>query len=225
MAEGSRVGTGGLENAMTNRDREQPTRSLALFLQPWGEETFHPFFLRLQQGFGVRARVGCSIQELLCEQFGLDATYLKQRITTIFLNGKAIDDLETSRVHDGATLALSAAMPGLVGATMRRGGFYAAMRGAMTYNEAAQEAEEKFGIVRIKLFNLLLAELGPGFLRQGMVLPADELAALLAGLEPSFWSHCRQLLRDGEPVEAQRLLRDGLGGDGQPVEFSVLLEE
>ena len=116
---------------MVNGNRKQATARLALTLVPGGPEQAGRFFPLLQQGFTVRARTGCSIRELLCGQFGIDPDYLKQRITTIFLNGKAIDDPESSRVADGATLALSAAMPGLVGATMRRGGYYAAMRGAI----------------------------------------------------------------------------------------------
>ena len=34
------------------------------------------------------------------------------------LDGKPVDDIGSSFLHDGSTLALSAAMPGLVGATL-----------------------------------------------------------------------------------------------------------
>ena len=201
--------------------------SLVLTLKAAGEETFHPFFLLLQQGVGVRGQVGCGIRELLCEQFGIDPDYLKQRITTIFLNGKAIDDVETSRVQDGATLALSAAMPGLVGATMRRGGFYAAMRGAMTYNETERAEAEKDGTVRIKLFNLLLGELGPGFLRRGVFLSGAEMAEFLAAREPGFWGRCRQILLNGRSVGVRELLDSGIWPSlaGEAVAFNVFLEE
>ena len=82
------------------------------------------FTALLQQGFGVLARLGCSLEELLCNQWGIDRDYVTSRITTIFMNNRAIDDIATSIVRAGAVIALSGAMPGLVGATMRRGGFY-----------------------------------------------------------------------------------------------------
>ena len=61
-----------------------------------------------------------------------------------------------------AWLALSAAMPGLVGATLRRGGTYAAMRAAITRAaERGAAAAREEPLVRVKLFNLLIDELGP----------------------------------------------------------------
>lgn len=190
------------------------------------EQQLRPFFPLLQQGFAVRTQVGCSIRELLCNQFGIDPDYLKQRITTIFLNSKAIDDPDSSRVGNGATLALSAAMPGLVGATMRRGGYYAAMRGALTHHETFVDAGATYGRIRIKLFNLLMAELGPGFLRMGIILPADELAAFLAGQSRDFWAGWSDIRLNGNPVAAEVLQTGKWVVPGEDsAELSVLFEE
>lgn len=210
----------GLEN------RRQSTARLSLSLAPGMPEQLSCFFPLLQQGFMVRAQVGGGIRELLCTQFGIEPDYLKQRITTIFLNGKPIDDFETCRVADGATLALSAAMPGLVGATMRRGGYYAAMRGAITHHELAEGAEKKYGNIRIKLFNLLMAELGPGFLRQGILVPAGVLAAFLAAQSPDFWEGWSEILLNDKPVAAEFLNgRAWLAQGEEAVELSVTFEE
>ncbi len=103
------------------------------------------FFPLLQQGVEVEVETGCSLKQLLIEQFGISADYIASRITTLFLNSRAVDDAATALVHDGAVLALSGAMPGLVGATMRSGGFYAAMRGAMTYQNEAEAARPPAG--------------------------------------------------------------------------------
>jgi hypothetical protein len=184
------------------------------------------FFPILQQGFSVSARVGCSIRDLLCQQFGLEPDYLKHRITTIFLNGKAIDDPEKSRVADGCTLALSAAMPGLVGATMRAGGYYAAMRGAMTHQEMSGSDRQEIGRIRIKLFNLLMAELGPGFLAHGIIIPARELAEFLADQPSASWEGWRQAVVNGKPVEPDPLAAkpwEALGDE--PVRLIVTFEE
>ena len=54
------------------------------------------------------------------------------------LDGKPVDDIGAALVQDGSTLALSAAMPGLVGATLRRGGAYSSFRSAITYHETGE---------------------------------------------------------------------------------------
>ena len=66
---------------------------------------------------------------------------------------------------------------------MRRGGYYAAMRGAMTYREESESVEAGVGLVRLKLFNLLLNELGPGFLARGIILTAGELLSIITDLD------------------------------------------
>ena len=211
---------------MAQENRRQSTARLSLTLAPGMPEHLSCLFPLLQQGFNVRARVGCGIRELLCSQFGIDPDYLKQRITTIFLNSKPVDDSETSRVADSATLALSAAMPGLVGATMRRGGYYAAMRGGITHRESPSDAEEKYGKIRIKLFNLLMAELGPGFLRQGIIVSAPVLANFLAAQAPDFWEGCSEILLNEKPVAAGILQTGAWIAQGEEsVELSVTFEE
>lgn len=44
----------------------------------------------------------------------------------------------------------------------------------------------RFGTVRLKLFNLLLAELGPLIIARGLILERDELEELLAHLPNRF---------------------------------------
>ena len=69
----------------------------------------------LGQGFSLKVRTGCSIRELLCRQLGVRADYVDQRIQTIFLDGKTVDDVDTAMIRQDSTLALSAALPGLAG--------------------------------------------------------------------------------------------------------------
>jgi len=140
----------------------------------------------LQRGVRMRAQIGCHVLSLLTEQFGIDRDYVEGRITTLFVDGKAIDGLETTYVGDGSVVALSAAMPGLVGATMRRGGHLAAMRGNMTY-QAQDRTDSGSGSVRIKLFNMVLSELGSQFLQQGIWLTGEELVELLNERSEQFW--------------------------------------
>jgi hypothetical protein len=162
------------------------------------------FFPLLQQGVAVTVRVGCPLAELLADEFRLPEAYVQQRITTIFLDSKPVDDVHRAIVRDRSTVALSGAMPGLVGATMRRGGYYAAMRGAISHREGADAGARGNGTVRVKLFNLLLPEIGPAFLRRGVIVAAGELVALFRGAGEAFWPACRARL-DGHPVAAEQL--------------------
>ena len=196
----------------TEEGTGKPEHSLPHLTLTVPREQLGEFSLILQQGFSVAARVGCSLKELLCGQLGLSEEYVTERITTIFLSGKAIDNLESAIVQDGATVALSAAMPGLVGATMRRGGYYAAMRGAITYRTGETDSLGGYGTVRIKLFNLLLPELGPAFLQRGIMLPAAVLSEFLTGRGAPFWERCSESMLNDAPIST------GLaqGGAGLP---------
>lgn len=102
----------------------------------------------------------CSIQDFLCEKLGLAPEYVENRITTVFLDGKVVDDLEQAMLRNGSKLALSAAMPGLAGASLRRNGAYAALRQSISQPWPSSD-EEEGGFIQVKLFNLLIAELGP----------------------------------------------------------------
>lgn len=192
----------GGEQQSAARRSGPPDVLLRLTMKPGGINEFFPI---LQQGFRVTARVGCSLRKLLCEQFALGNDYVAERITTIFLNGKATDDLDDAVVRDGSTVALSAAMPGLVGATMRRGGYYSAMRSSITHTDDRRNGEDRIGTVRIKLFNILLAELGPDFLRRGVVVTAAEMTEFLKSRSEQFWQGCTETFLNGTPVDPEVL--------------------
>jgi len=133
------------------------------------------FYQILGQGFSVNAQAGCSIKDFLCLNLGIDAKYLEERIQTIFLNGRAVDDVESAIVEDGSTLALSGPMPGLVGATLRKGGYYAAMRSQISHSKKTSPANNREGKIIIKLFNIIVKELGPAFLHNGIWITGKQL--------------------------------------------------
>lgn len=192
-------------------------RSIEMQLAP---ELLRIFFPLLQEGVGVEIETGASVKQLLIEQFGVSAEYIASRITTLFLNSKAIDSAATALVHDGAVLALSGAMPGLVGATMRSGGFYAAMRGAMTYRNDSAAPAARRGVIKIKLFNLLLEELGPRVLMRGVVLPSARWREFLAQQPEQL--RIKGYWVDGRPVPVDRLRNErDLPGDGAQVRLKV----
>ncbi len=143
----------------------------------------------LQQGFVVTAQAGCSIKNFLCKQMGIGEDYLQNRIQTLFLDGMPVDDVKKAYIHNSATLALSGAMPGLVGAVLRSGGSLAAMRHSISYSGGPAPTDKGVARVKIKLFNLILKELGPLFLANGALIPTEKfkdfLSRNLADLKPA----------------------------------------
>jgi hypothetical protein len=157
------------------------------------------FFLLLQQGVRIRRRVGCTVAAFLQEELGAGPATI-EKIQSIMLDGKPVDDIGSALIHAGAVLALSAAMPGLVGATLRRGGAYSSLRSVISYHETGEACKPGEGWISIKLFNLMMAELGPGLLRQGVLVKSHDLADLLAERAEEFRQGCSVTL-DNKPVD------------------------
>lgn len=178
---------------------------LTLTLKP-GKGNLSSFSYLLQNGFWIKTQIGTSIQQLLCSQFTVDADYLMQRISTILLNGKPVDNVETALLKDGSTLALAAAMPGLVGATMRRGGYYAAFRNSITHKEESTTVDRQAeGMVKIKLFSQIIPELGPLFLGAGLWLKRDDAGYFFKDRFDSLRSVISSANQDGLEIDPNQL--------------------
>jgi hypothetical protein len=161
---------------------------------------FDKFLQLLQKGVKVKARVGSTVLSFLCDDLGLSPEYVDKRIQTLFLNGKAIDKPDASLLKEDSTLALSAAMPGLLGATLRKGSYYAKMRSEISYQEQSTGATVHEGFVLLKLFNLLPSEVGPAVLARGIWLKGEELNQFLKGLPDDILGMCSEAKVDGQAV-------------------------
>ena len=198
------------------------SENLNLSVSPEQVARFHTL---MQEGFLVRAESGCTIKTLLCDQFGVSPEYLETRVQTVFLNGKPVDDIESTEIPAGATLALSAAMPGLVGATLRRGGYYAPMRSDITYRKEEAHGARGEGMVRVKLFNLLGPELAPTFLARGIWLSGFRLQGFVSQLPDEFWTQCKAIHLDGAAMSVTALRCVIWPDDPEPVRLSVTIAE
>jgi hypothetical protein len=140
----------------------------------------------LQRGVRTRLPGARSVLGFLTGDLALDPTYVQERITTVFLDGAVVDALDQALLGPGSLLALSAAMPGLAGATLRRSGPYAAMRREITRTAIpARAGGSAPAEVRVRLFNLLIDELGPLLLARGVVLDRAEAIEVLGGALPA----------------------------------------
>jgi len=155
----------------------------------------------LAAGFHVPAPAGKSIRKVLTAHIGLDAGYLETRVQTIFLNGRAVDDFDHTTIKTGDVLALSSAMPGLVGAVFRRQSPLAKMRGSAIPETKANGGQGSVEIT-LKLFNQVAQDIGPDFLMSGIRISAAYLRRfLVAHPELSF----KGVRVDGEKLDVREL--------------------
>lgn len=165
------------------------------------------FTLLLQQGFQVEAKNGISIKELFCEQLGISKNYFASGIQTIFLNGMSVDKPEDTPITNKSTISISGPMPGLAGATLRRGGFYAPMRKAITMKPSDNKHDGTKGIVTIKLFNMPLKELGPKFLKKGVYLTKEIILKFVKYQDSELKDLIHEIILDNEPISLYELKR------------------
>ena len=152
----------------------------------------------LQGGILVEARDGIRLGSFLDALPGFDHDYIVNEIQTIFLNGTAIDDLETAIEGDHPVLALSAAMPGLAGAILRRNSFHAALRTTVT--ERREHHDRGPITVTVKLFNSIARDCGPALLAAGIRLNAAALRVFSA-THPTLAAGRRRIVLDDRPID------------------------
>jgi len=128
-----------------------------------------------RQGVRVEILAGSSIRQVVVDHLGIAEDYLENRVQTLFLNGKPVDDVDAMKVSDGSTLALSAAMPGLAGATLRKGGKYAAFRQQISFGSDSPVPVLRKGRMILKLFNQVTEEQGPAVLTKGIGISGGDL--------------------------------------------------
>ncbi len=163
----------------------------------------HPF---LRRGFWIRARAGACLRDILIRDLGLSEEAVRDRIQTVFLDGEVVDDFDVVFPGFGSTLALSAAMPGLLGACFRKGGDFAGMRGSITSRECSPEPGREIGELRIKLYNLLTGELGDTLLERGIMAEAGQIRALVEERFPELRQALAGVWVDGSKITPAELV-------------------
>lgn len=167
--------------------------------------TLKQFSSILGRGVKIPVRTGHTIKDVLCGQIGISEDYLDQRIQTIFHNGKSVDDVESAMVKDGSVVALSAAMPGLMGATLRKGGFFSPMRSQISHQKEETGPPETDGTITLKLFNLLVGELGALVLGNGVFMETDVFQDFLNRQRAVLLSGIQSVRIDGTPCRPEDL--------------------
>ncbi len=143
---------------------------------------------------------------------GFTHSYIVNHIETILLNGTPIDDLESPLLENSksTTLALSAAMPGLAGAILRRNSFHAALRSLSTPSLEKKETGNAFPVI-LKLFNTIATERGPDLLKHGIHIYKLHLKSFFED-RPSILASCKTISLDNNTLD-QEMLDTILTGD------------
>ena len=169
-------------------------------------ESLQAFFSLLSIGFSIIAKAGYSINDLLSKELGVAKAYIDDRIQTIFLNGKAVDDSKSATLQEGDVVALSAAMPGMVGSTFRKGGFFAGMRSQISHlTDTATRQDHQQIKVKLKLFNLVAKELGPLFLEKGVIIDGKAFQKFVSEKLEDLKPICSSIHLNGAKISFDRL--------------------
>jgi len=169
-------------------------------------EVIPVFFRLLQQGVQVNGTIGESIGSFLRDDLCVEKGFVDKMIQTVFLNGMPVDDIEGVMVKQDSTIALSAPMPGVAGATLRRGGYYGSMRKEISCRPETPGGDLKQGPVIIKLFNVLTEILGPSLLEKGVGVGGRALESLLKDQEALLKRAFRSAEMDGVPATFQTIM-------------------
>jgi len=189
-------------------------RNLRLKLKPGRESRLLPIF---QQGICVRTRLGLPLARVL-EEVGFTGTYLVEKVQTVFLDGSAVDNLDGAIVKGGSVIALSAAMPGLAGAILRKGSPISGLRSNTSAAAIHRSVADVVGTVRLKLFNRVAEEMGPQLLHKGILLKRSDFENFVAGRPGLLEKEVLEAQLDSTPLSPAELL----GGKSIPSDYFVL---
>lgn len=115
----------------------------------------HNIGILLQKGVYVEKPDAITVSGFICLLLDITPEEAAASVRTIFLDNKVVDD-PVGRQMEGDHLVLSGAMPGLVGAMLRSGSPYGAMRASITAEGVTNRSSQNK--VRLKLLNTVLSK-------------------------------------------------------------------
>jgi len=154
------------------------------------------FSFLLNYGVTVKIYDNPSVKDFLLKDLKIDENYISDRIQTLFLNSKPIDNIDNAFLENGATIALSAAMPGTAGALFRKKGLYAAMRKQITYTNNIDIKKNKEGKITLKLFNMPAKELADIIFKRGVLIEKETLNLFLKNYNERLSPHIKSIYAD-----------------------------
>jgi len=143
------------------------------------KESLSFFTTILQSGIEMITEANITLGRFLCSCPGFSEQYLAETVQTIFLNGTALDDLQTPLNAPHPVVALSAAMPGLAGAILRKNSLHSALRTATSLDRTKHSATGPLAVT-LKLFNRIARDKGELLLSRGVVIASPPLVVFFS---------------------------------------------
>ncbi len=140
-------------------------------------------FAQLQSGFFVEGVSGMTLREFMVKCCNIPESYIREKIKTIFHNSSPVDNPDAIRIDENSVCAFSGAMPGVAGAMFRMDSPYSAMRKSITAKEMNVITPGEPVLVTVKLFNVVLGDLGNNFISSGIILESNAVALLIKKAE------------------------------------------
>lgn len=134
----------------------------------------------LQYGIELECKAGMSIRQLMTHVAGLEADYVEEKIKTVFRNSSPVDDIDAPLLNDGDLIAVTGAMPGLVGICMGRESLFGSFREGISSCEICEDSEIEDITITLKVFAETAREIAGCLMGQGIIADAEKLADFLA---------------------------------------------
>ena len=190
-----------------------------------GEPVISLFKTELQKGIYIPSREGESIYSFLTDFCGISGDYISRKIKTVMIDAGPVDDIFKTCISEGGVCALSGAMPGIVGAMMRIGSPYAAMRESITVKPGRSLITGKEILISLKLFNIVLLDLGPYFLKRGILLEKGRVLDIFTRHSDDLYPGCGGIFLNGSPVDMRKMTGDNRSGISELVLLKLEIED
>jgi len=172
----------------------------------WQADRLSAFFPLLLHGVILKVRPGSSVRSMLCDQVGISTDYLSKRIGAIFVDGKAVPDVDSVTVKDGSTVALSGVITEpFLRCALGEPDRYSNRERAAVQREPDEISSERESFFHLKIYNLLTSDLGPSLFQAGIRVKAGVLDDFFATRPVGFWAGFQSAKVDSQPVESSYL--------------------
>lgn len=179
----------------------------------------------LQKGFYITSFEGKTIHSFLTGQCGFSDEYITSKIKTVLINGGPVDDILNTKIRENCVCALSGAMPGIVGAMMRIGSPYASMRESITVKPDNSGVSGKEIIVELKLFNIILSDMGLEFLKHGIMIEKERIHNLINKHYIEISANSRGLSLNGSYINIENLSIENRVNIGELAVLKIEIED
>lgn len=191
---------------MTDSKPDSKSKFASIHLE-MPEKNFWMFSEIFQKGVFLKTQcIGNAIEAFLKNELQLTDYYITNRLGTIFLDNKPIDDLKSGILRHYSKVALSSAMPGLVGAIMRQGSPLADMREGISYKSSESFTIFEEGFITVKLFNLVIYDIGKEILKKGIIISHVETMDLLT--IKAIFKECPRILLNFKEISRDLLITE-----------------